>query len=270
MKKTFFSMPNALLLHALTTFLVGIGCTYPLSLSLGLTAPLSLSVGCCALVTLAFALLSCLPRLRALAYPLLLAVLCAFVFSLRGQMNAISAALTLLLNGHALALAAYSRALVVLFSLVFTGVGAALSRSDQAFFPLALLVIVLLFIVSFLGIEVGAFSLLPLVLALILSGRAPGVSAKRLIPMGSGGIGHCRADDADGNADRARTERFRPTHAPENRRLSVLHRASNDIFAQHNRLSAAGRQSARRTRQSGGNPRDAGSHKRQNASARRD
>ena len=189
MKKTFFSMPNALLLHALTTFLIGIGCTYPLSLSLGLTAPLSLSVGCCALVTLAFALLSCLPRLRALAYPLLLAVLCAFVFSLRGQMNAISAALTLLLNGHALALAAYSRALVVLFSLVFTGVGAALSRSEQAFFPLALLVIVLLFIVSFLGIEVGAFSLLPLVLALILSGRAPGVSAKRLIPMAAAALG---------------------------------------------------------------------------------
>ena len=189
MKKTFFSMPNALLLHTLTTFLIGIGCTYPLSLSLGLTAPLSLSVGCCALVTLAFALLSCLPRLRALAYPLLLAVLCAFVFSLRGQMNAISAALTLLLNGHALALAAYSRALVVLFSLVFTGVGAALSRSEQAFFPLALLVIVLLFIVSFLGIEVGAFSLLPLVLALILSGRAPGVSAKRLIPMAAAALG---------------------------------------------------------------------------------
>ena len=94
MKKTFFSMPNALLLHALTTFLIGIGCTYPLSLSLGLTAPLSLSVGCCALVTLAFALLSCLPRLRALTYPLLLAVLCAFVFSLRGQMNAISRVFT--------------------------------------------------------------------------------------------------------------------------------------------------------------------------------
>lgn len=189
MKKTFFSIPNALLLHALTTFLIGIGCTYPLSLSLGLTAPLSLSVGCCALVTLAFALLFCLPRLRSLAYPLLLAVLCAFVFSLRGQMNAISAALTLLLNGHALALAAYSRALVVLFSLVFTGVGAALSRSEQAFFPLALLVIVLLFIVSFLGIEVGAFSLLPLVLALILSGRAPNVSAKRLIPMAAAALG---------------------------------------------------------------------------------
>ena len=161
MKKTFFSMPNALLLHTLTTFLIGIGCTYPLSLSLGLTAPLSLSVGCCALVALAFALLSCLPRLRALAYPLLLVVICALVFSLRGQMNAVSAALTLLLNGHALALAAYSRALVVLFSLIFTGVGASLSRSEQAFFPLALLVIVLLFIVSFLGIEVGAFSLLP-------------------------------------------------------------------------------------------------------------
>ena len=189
MKKPFFSVPNALFLHTLTTFLIGIGCTYPLSLSLGLTAPLTLSVGCCALVALAFALLDCLPRLRALAYPLLLVVICALVFSLRGQLNAVSAALTLLLNGHALALAAYSRALVVLFSLVFTGVGAALSRSEQAFFPLALLVIVLLFIVSFLGIEVGAFSLLPLVLALILSGRAPGVSAKRLIPMAAAALG---------------------------------------------------------------------------------
>lgn len=189
MKKPFFSVPNALFLHALTTFLIGIGCTYPLSLSLGLTAPLSLSVGCCALAALAFALLDCLPRLRALAYPLLLVVICALVFSLRGQLNAVSAALTLLLNGHALALAAYSRALVVLFSLVFTGVGAALSRSEQAFFPLALLVIVLLFIVSFLGIEVGTFSLLPLVLALILSGRAPGVSAKRLIPMAAAVLG---------------------------------------------------------------------------------
>ena len=69
----------------------------------------------------------------------------------------------------------------MLFSLVFTGVGAALSRSEQAFFPLALLVIVLLFIVSFLGIEVGAFSLLPLVLALILSGRAPGSTPHTLI-----------------------------------------------------------------------------------------
>lgn len=189
MKKPFFSVPNALFLHALTTFLIGIGCTYPLSLSLGLTAPLLLSVGCCALAALAFALLDCLPRLRALAYPLLLVVICALVFSLRGQLNAVSAALTLLLNGHALALAAYSRALVILFSLVFTGVGAALSRSEQAFFPLALLVIVLLFIVSFLGIEVGAFSLLPLVLALILSGRAPGVSAKRLIPMAAAVLG---------------------------------------------------------------------------------
>ena len=189
MKKPFFSVPNALFLHTLTTFLIGIGCTYPLSLSLGLTAPLTLSVGGCALVALAFALLDCLPRLRALAYPLLLVVICALVFSLRGQMNAVSAALTLLLNGHALALAAYSRALVVLFSLIFTGVGAALSRSEQAFFPLALLVIVLLFIVSFLGIEVGAFSLLPLVLALILSGRAPDVSAKRLIPMAAAALG---------------------------------------------------------------------------------
>lgn len=189
MKKPFFSVPNALLVHTLTTFLIGIGCSYPLSLSLGLTAPLTLCVICCALVALTFAMLDCLPCLRALAYPLLLIAIGALVFSLRGQMNAISAALTLLLNGHSLALAAYSRALVVLFSFIFTGIGAALARSEQAFFPLALLVIVLLFIVSFLGVEIGAASLLPLVLALILSGRAPGVSAKRLLPMAAVALG---------------------------------------------------------------------------------
>ena len=42
MKKSFFSVPRTLPLHALTTFLIGVGCVWPLSLSLGLTAPLSL------------------------------------------------------------------------------------------------------------------------------------------------------------------------------------------------------------------------------------
>ena len=72
MKKSFFSVPRTLPLHALTTFLIGVGCVWPLSLSLGLTAPLSLCLTACGAVTLLFALLDCMPRLRALAYPLLL------------------------------------------------------------------------------------------------------------------------------------------------------------------------------------------------------
>ena len=71
MKKSFFSVPRTLPLHALTTFLIGVGCVWPLSLSLGLTAPLSLCLTACGAVTLLFALLDCMPRLRALAYPLL-------------------------------------------------------------------------------------------------------------------------------------------------------------------------------------------------------
>ena len=86
-------------------------------------------------------------------------------------------------HGQPLALAAYSREILLLLSLVFTGIGASLSRSEQAFFPLALLEIALLFIVSFLGAQIGAASLLPLILALLLSGRAPGVRARRIVPL---------------------------------------------------------------------------------------
>ena len=86
-----------------------------------------------------------------------------------------------MVHGQPLALAAYSQELSLLLSLVFTGIGASLSRSEQAFFPLALLEIALLFIVSFLGAQIGAASLLPLILALLLSGRAPGVRAP-LVP----------------------------------------------------------------------------------------
>lgn len=183
MKKPFFSVPRTLFLHALTTFLIGVGCVWPLSLSLGLTAPLTLGVIACGAVTLLFALLDCMPRLRALAYPLLLLAIVGVVFSLRGQFVAVGAALALTVHGQPLALAAYSQELMLLLSLVFTGVGASLSRSEQAFFPLALLEIALLFVVSFLGAQVGAASLLPLILALLLSGRAPGVQARRLVPL---------------------------------------------------------------------------------------
>ena len=183
MKKSFFSVPRTLPLHALTTFLIGVGCVWPLSLSLGLTAPLSLCLTACGAVTLLFALLDCLPRLRALAYPLLLLAIGGSALSLRGQFSAVGAALTLMVHGQPLALAAYSQELSLLLSLVFTGIGASLSRSEQAFFPLALLEIALLFIVSFLGAQIGAASLLPLILALLLSGRAPGVRARRIVPL---------------------------------------------------------------------------------------
>ena len=183
MKKPFFSVPRTLFLHALTTFLIGFGCVWPLSLALGLTAPLAQCAACCAGVTLLFALLGCLPHLRALAYPLLLLAIGAVVFALRGQLAAVSAALVLLVHGQPLALAAYSQELSLLLALVFTGIGASLSHSDQAFFPLALLEIALLFSVSFLGASVSAVSLLPLILALLLSGRAPGVQARRIVPL---------------------------------------------------------------------------------------
>lgn len=183
MKKSFFSVPRTLPLHALTTFLIGVGCVWPLSLSLGLTAPLSLCLTACGAVTLLFALLDCMPRLRALAYLLLLLAIGGSALSLRGQFSAVGAALTLMVHGQPLALAAYSQELSLLLSLVFTGIGASLSRSEQAFFPLALLEIALLFIVSFLGAQIGAASLLPLILALLLSGRAPGVRARRIVPL---------------------------------------------------------------------------------------
>ena len=102
MKKSFFSVPRTLPLHALTTFLIGVGCVWPLSLCL--TA--------CGAVTLLFALLDCMPRLRALAYPLLLLAIGGSVLSLRGQFSAVGAALTLMVHGQPLALAAYPRAVL--------------------------------------------------------------------------------------------------------------------------------------------------------------
>lgn len=183
MKTPLFSPPEHLLLHALTTLCIGAGCVYPLALSVGLSAPAPLILICCGSVALLFAALDCLPRLRALAYPLLLAAMAAVVFSFRAQLPAIGAALTLAANGQPLALTAYSRPVVLLLCLALTGVGASLSRSEQAFFPLALLCIALLFAVSFLGGDASPLSLLPILLALLLSARAPGVSQRRLIAL---------------------------------------------------------------------------------------
>lgn len=182
MKKPFFSPPGDLPLQALTTLLAGLGCALPLCLAMELTASPGLLLATCAAVTLAFALLDCMPRLRALAYVLLLAAVAALAARYAGRFPAIANALTLFLSGQPLALAAYSRAIAVLLCLLLTGMAASLTRSGHAFFPLAFLLIVLLFIVSFLGADVPAAALLPLLLALLLSGRAQGVHALRILP----------------------------------------------------------------------------------------
>lgn len=183
MKTPLFSPPEHLLVQALMTLCIGVGCVCPLALSLGLAAPLRLVLLACGATTLLFALLDCLPRLRALAYPALLAAMAALVFAYRAQLPAIGAALTLMASGQPLALAAYSRPVVLLLSLALTGVGASLARSEHAFFPLALLCIALLFAVSFLGAEAGPLSLLPILAALLLSSRAPGVPQRRILPL---------------------------------------------------------------------------------------
>ena len=182
MKKPFFSLPGDLPLQALTTLLAGLGCALPLCLAMELTASPGLLLATCAAVTLAFALLDCMPRLRALAYVLLLAAVAALAARYAGRFSAIANALTLFLSGQPLALAAFSRAIAVLLCLLLTGMAASLTRSGHAFFPLAFLLIVLLFIVSFLGADVPAAALLPLLLALLLSGRAQGVHALRILP----------------------------------------------------------------------------------------
>lgn len=182
MKTPFFAIPRALALNALATLCIGVGSAYPLLLAMDIAAPVHLCIICCAAVSLAFALLDCLPHLRALCYPALLAAMIAVVLPFRDQIGAVSAALTLMLSGQSTALAVYARPICMLISLMMSGMGAALARSEQAFFPLALVTVVELLLVSLLGVPVGAAALLPLVLALLLVSRVPGVSLTRILP----------------------------------------------------------------------------------------
>ncbi|MBR3796932.1 MAG: hypothetical protein IKK34_13030 [Clostridia bacterium] len=182
MKTPFFAPPKRLLLHALSALSIGLGCVYPLLTALGLPVPFLLCLASCTGTAAALALLDCIPRLRLLRYPLLLAAMAAVAFPYADQLQAIRAALTLLMNGQNLALAAYSRAIAILLSVLMTALGLSLARSDHAFFPLALLTITVLLAISFLGAEVGALSLLPLTMALLLAARAPGVTGRRILP----------------------------------------------------------------------------------------
>ena len=183
MNKPLFSVPKGLLLHTLITLCISFGCAWPLLLAMGLAASASLCFACCALVALLFALGDCMPRLRGAVYPLLLAALLAAALPYRDQAAAFSGALALFFNGQPLALAAYSRALTALLSLLLASLGASLARSDQAFFPLALLAVFEVVMISLLGLNVGPAALLPLLAALLLASRARSVTAARLLPM---------------------------------------------------------------------------------------
>ena len=188
MKTPFFSLPQGLALHAVTAFCIGFGCSWPLLLAMNLPVPALLCASCCALVTLALFLPDCLPRLRAVSYPLLLAALLAVLWPYRNQLQAVSHALTLFANGQPLALAAYFRVITALLCALLTCVGASLARSDHAFFPLAFLVVLELTTLSLLALSIDALALLPLLAALLLSARLPGVSFLRLLPMASAAL----------------------------------------------------------------------------------
>jgi len=183
MKTPFFSIPKGLALHALITLCVGYGCAWPLLLALNLPVSASLCAICCCAVTLLFALLDCLPRLQAWAHPLLFAALAALAWPYRDHLQAISHALSLFMHGQPLALAAYSRIITMLLCALLTSIGASLARSEQSFFPLALLTIFELMGISFLGLHAGSLALMPLIAALLLAAGKHGVSFLRLLPM---------------------------------------------------------------------------------------
>lgn len=188
MKTPFFSIPKGLVLHAVTALCIGFGCTWPLLLAMDLVSSAAFCAACCAAVTLAYALFDCVPRLRFAVYPLLLAALAALVWPYRTQLQAISHALTLFLSGQPLALAAYSAPITALLSALLTSFGFSLAKSDQGFFPLAFLTVFELMIVSLLGLHAGALAIVPLLAALLLCARAPGVSSVRLLPMAAAAL----------------------------------------------------------------------------------
>ena len=183
MKKPFFRIPGGLLSNALIALMTGTGCTLALSSALSLTVtPLFIATVCLAIV-LALAVLDCMPKLNMLFWPLLLAGAVWFSVQHMNSLPAIQNALTLFLNGQPLALAAYSRAAALVMCVLFTGLSAALARGGYAFFPHALLSLIILLTVSFLGLSVPAYTFLLLALALLLSARGASVSSLRALPL---------------------------------------------------------------------------------------
>lgn len=163
-------------------FLFGLGSAYPLCVALGLSVSFSLCALCCAGAALGLLLFSCFKRLSLLSYPLLMVCMLLPFAPYLHQLGALGNAITLLLNGQPLALLPYGRAIAMLLSLLLTGVGVSLARSDSSFIPLALLSVGVLLAVSFSGAQRFDAALLPLAGALLLSARAQSVTAQRILP----------------------------------------------------------------------------------------
>ena len=183
MKKPFFHLPQSLLSDALVALATGVGCTMALCCALSLTVTLPFVAAVCSAIVLVLAALDCMPKLRLIVWPALLAAAAAFVIRKMDRQSAVQNALALFMNGQPLALAAYSRLAASLMCLLFTGIAAALARSEYAFFPLALLCLATLLIVSFLSISVPAYVFLLLAFALLLSARGVSVPALRALPL---------------------------------------------------------------------------------------
>lgn len=183
MKKPFFVWPRDLPLRMLCALCVGFSCAVLTGQAIGLTLNPALCGACCSTACLFFALLSCLPRLR---WPLGLALLGALGYlgwRQMGQAASVANAATLLLSGQPLAFAAYSRPASILLCLLMTGIGSAISSADQPFFPTTLLAISVIFVIAMTGAQVDAVLYLPLLLAILLASRAPGVSAWRAVAL---------------------------------------------------------------------------------------
>ncbi len=178
MKNPFQRPPGSAFAHALGGMLFALGTAYPLLLALNLPVHFSLCAACCAAAAGLYLLLSIIKRAQWLFYPLLILVmLVPFIPYLR---HPLGNALTLLLSGQPLALAAYARPAAVLVSLMAFVLGLSLARSEAPFFPTALIACGVLFAVSFSG--VSAVTLFPLIASLLLCARAQGVSFLRLAP----------------------------------------------------------------------------------------
>lgn len=183
MKRPFFHLPDSLLSNALIALMTGSGCTLALSSALSLTVtPLFIATACLAIV-LALAVLDCMPKLNMLFWPLLLAGAVWFSVQHMNRLPAIQNALTLFVNGQPLALAAYSRTAALVMCVLFTALSAVLARGGNAFFPHAMLSLIILLTVSFLGLSIPAYTFLLLALALLLSARGASVSSLRALPL---------------------------------------------------------------------------------------
>lgn len=183
MKKPFFHLPKNLFGETLTALAAGTGCTMALCSALSLTVPFSFVAIACAATSLVLAALDCMPKLRVIIWPLLLAAAAALAMQSLERLPAVQNALTLFLSGQPLALAAYSRPAVLLMCFLFTGTASALARSGYAFFPLALLSLAILLIVSFLSLRVPGHVFLLLVFALLLSARGISVPTLHVLPL---------------------------------------------------------------------------------------